>query len=203
MKTEDTSKPPKKKKTSAKPDIQSEDPNVISFFQQKDQSDLMADKIFSLLIDRQESINRQLERIEENYNRQNEEKKRRIEESTQHALQRMEKNNQRLEELGSRISNQLINNYKYKSDEEQEEDSSTGSKNRRKPKKNKSGSFGADDAVIKLFREKGYVIHGAIVGNSFSDAEKQEILQAGFFLIEQYGKSFVLNAPDGFEPKGL
>jgi len=190
----------KKKSTSEKKEnIQSEDPHVTSFFQQKDLSEELVDKIFSLMLARQDTINQQLENAEKRYTRQIEEQNRLMEASTQNALQRMEMKNQQLEEIGFKISNQLINNYKYRPDEEQQESSEKGKKTR---KKNQS-AFGENNAVIEMFRKKGYTIHGAIVGNNFSDEEKKEIMQAGLFLIEQYGKSFVLNAPEEFVPRGL
>ena len=190
----------KKKSTSEKKEnIQQEDPHVTSFFQQKDLSDELVDKIFTLMLARQDTINQQLESAEKRYTRQIEEQNRLMEESTQNALKRMEIKNQQLEEIGSKISNRLINNYKYRPDEEQQESTD----NRKKTRKKNLSAFGENDTVIEMFRQKGYTIHGAIVGNNFSEEEKKEIMQAGFFLIEQYGKSFVLNVPEEFVPRGL
>ena len=187
---------PKKKKTKS---IQPEDPYLISFFKQRNDSNELVEKIFSMLMERQDAINQQLDKIEKRYIQQLDEKNRLIEESTQNALQRMEGKKRQIEESDSKINQHFLNNI-YRSDDENEEDSNTGSKRRRK-KKSGSSALGADTTVIEMFIKKGYDIHGAIVGNNFTDEEKQEILQAGFFLIEQYGQSFILNTPDGFVPK--
>ena len=196
MKTKSASKSPKKKKTKS---VQQEDLDLIRYFKQRNEGEELVEKIFSMLMERQDAINQQLDKIEKRYIQQLDEKNRLIEESTQNALQRMEGKKRHIEEVGSKVNQQFINNI-YRSDDEYEEDSNTGSKRRRK-KKGGSSALGADTAVIEMFIKKGYAIHGAIVGNNFTDTEKQEILQAGLFLIEQYGKSFVLNTPDGFVPK--
>jgi len=97
--------------------------------------------------------------------------------------------------------------------QEPEENISGNNKNDKKTKeknKNKKDvlSIEPDDqnnytSFFKLCREKGWKIHGAIVGSQFTEEEKQEILKAGFFLIGKYGDSYILDITSDFSPKNL
>jgi len=198
MKAKTSSKPAKRKKKAEV--VQLDEATIIRYFQQNEYGNELVEKLFSTLIKKQQLTNRQIEESERKYNQQVEANNRLIEESTQKFLQQREGKNRQLEVIDAKISQQLTNN-KYRSGNDEDLDSGKSQKN----KKANSGSsaLAVDDAVIKLFRKKGYAIHGAIVGNDFTDAEKQEIFKAGFFLIEQYGKSFILNIPDEFVPKKI
>jgi hypothetical protein len=89
-------------------------------------SDEFVDKIWSIIYEKQESINQQMEESERKYNLQLEENKNLIEESEKKFFLRMEEKSRHLVEVDSKINKQLEENRTKPHEEPQEEDKKAG-----------------------------------------------------------------------------
>jgi len=151
-------------------------------------SDDIIDKLWLTLIKKQQEIKRQLEESEKKFYLQMEANNRLMEESEKKFFQKMEAKNR-----------QILENKNSEEESKKEDDEINNTKQRTRNKK--TGLM--DSSFTKILKEKGWKMHGVIAGSQFTDEEKQTILNAGFFVIEKYGDSYVLDVPDDFIPKEL
>jgi len=154
-------------------------------------SDELIDKLWNTLFEKQQEISKQLDESEKKYQRQIEINNRLMEESENKFFQRMQERNRLI----------MVNKDNDEpEDSEDEEDEKSGQ--RRKKRQNKKETF-FDSPIIKAFKEKGWKMHCAVTGENFTPEEKKVILEAGFFLIEKYGNSFLLDIPENFNPREI
>jgi len=160
-------------------------------------SDDLIEKIWSRILRRQHSINRQLEEIDKKYILRIEENNRLVEESEKKLFKRMDVNNFQIKEYLKK------NNFESENEEENAEGKDGKTKSKRNAKKSKSSG----SSISGQFKEKGWKLYGVIAGDRFTSEEKQAIQQAGFYVYEQFGsssnKTMIIDVPDNFTPKEL
>ncbi|MCL2800228.1 MAG: hypothetical protein FWD28_00535 [Treponema sp.] len=177
----------------------------------------LVDKIWSVLLEKQNSINRQLEEYDRRVNLQSELNSRLIEESEKKLFKRIDRRNLEMKEIDHKIKQQLEKN-KVKIDEiPEKENKDQGRKRAILGKTNnitvnnysapiaeeneiKESPAKTRASIIKGFKKKGWKVYGAVSGEQLSAEDKKEIKEAGFFVLEKYGSSFVLDGSDDFMP---
>lgn len=175
-------------------------------------SEELVDKIWAALVKNQQLINQQLEEYEIKYNQNVEKNNRLIEESEKKVFREIDEKNRKSKED---IIDPDYNKKTINPDIESEKKEEPGKPDKRlknkiktlkartydNPEKKENPKSSSD--FFKLCNEKGWVIHGAITGSQFTSEEKKAILEAGFFLIEKYNNSYILDVTDNFVPREL
>ncbi|MCL2763693.1 MAG: hypothetical protein FWD40_00230 [Treponema sp.] len=124
-----------------------------------DAKEFLIEKIWSVILERQGSIKKQLDEIDKKYNRQLEENNRIIEKSEETVYRRIGAKNLELQEIDTRILKQLEEN-KVKLSEEENDEKNNEKRSKKSKRKNSDFSFKAGhhvfSAIIMFFNEHGY-----------------------------------------------
>jgi len=192
---------------------------LINYLKRHYQSNELIDKLWFTLLEKQQSINRQLEESERKYNRRIEENNRIVEASEKKMFKQMEVKNLQVKEYSHGYNNEYKPEYTNDSEDgvKKEKDKKLANKH---IQEDISNNLILIDVVTNLdktdierhinrmiiLREQldkngdTRKIHGAIAGVKFSNAEKQSILDAGLIVLKQRGNAMKMDIPDDFIP---
>jgi len=153
----------------------------------------LIERIWTAIVERQNSLNEQMDKSFKRLNREREEGNKLMEESEKNYFRRVDRKNMEMKELDTRIHRQLEENNLRSEDEIAEEERREKRKLTRKRKNRKiriRTSKNETPEIIAEYRHEDYsYIYDAIRESDFEDEEKQALVEAVSAVQQRFTKS--------------
>jgi len=149
------------------------------------ESENFIDKIWNTIVEKQQSLNKQMDESFDRLNREREQGNRLMEESEKKYFRRVDRKNLEMKELDNRIHKQLEEN-KLKVEEHRREEAEKSGRLFKGKKARKGKRTSGDSADIRY--DDYSDIYNAISVSSFEDEEKQALIDAVSGIQQRFNK---------------
>ena len=152
------------------------------------ESENFIDQIWNTIVERQQSLNKQMDESLDKLSREREQGNRLMEESEKKYFRRVDKKNLEMKELDDRIHKQLEENKLKVEEHRKEEEEKSGKLFKGKKAKRKARNRGTSEDSADIRYDDYSDIYNAISVSSFEDEEKQALIEAVSGIQQKFNK---------------